>query len=65
MKKTYIYNVKTKKLHIKGNCRYCSDKEKLLYPDYDFFASEDDAVRKYGRAVSMCKACLKRNDKKG
>lgn len=64
MKRIYIYCVKTKKLHIKGNCCYLSKNKEILYPDYDFFASEADAVRKYGSAVSMCKACLKKLDRK-
>lgn len=58
-KRTYIYHVKTNKLHIKGVCQYCSNKEKILYPKYDFFASEDDAVRKYGNTISKCKICFK------
>ena len=59
----YIYNTKTKTLHIKEMCHYVSAINKDFY-NYEVYSTEDAVFQKYGRAVSMCKVCMKNRDKK-
>lgn len=62
MKTLYVYNIKTHTLHIEGLCRH-TFKGMHYGNDYKCFSSEDEAVAFDGRAVSMCKICLKKRDK--
>jgi len=56
----YIYNPNTNKLHIKGLC--CHTKGKCM--DYIEFDTEDEALAYDGRAVSMCKICQRKRERK-
>ena len=58
MEEKYIYNTKTRKLHIRGGCQHT----KGLCADYMMFDTEDDALAYDGRAVSVCKLCQKKRD---
>ena len=56
----YCYNKRTHCLHIIG---YCKD-SKAISPDAILFESEDEALAFDGRAVRMCKNCMKKRDSK-
>lgn len=58
MEKNYLYNTDTGKLHISGYCQASK------YPPYHvkYFDTEDDALAYDGRAVSMCKLCLRKRE---
>ncbi len=58
MEKQFLYNPKTRKLHIKGCCQHT----KGNCPDYLVFNSEDEALAYDGRAVGMCKLCQARRE---
>lgn len=59
MQRKYMYNPNTGKLHIWGYCHISK-----LPPDKAiYFDSEDEALAYDGRAVSMCKICLRKWDK--
>ena len=61
--KSYIYNIKTHTLHIEGFCRHTF--EGMHYGEtYKVFKTEDEAIAFDGRAVSMCKLCQAKRDKK-
>ena len=55
----FLYNSKTKNLHIKDYCRFT----KGIKTDYIEFASEKDVLAYDGRAVSLCKLCERKRDK--
>lgn len=57
--KKYFYNPKSHTLHIVGYC----GKSKNMPNKVIYFDSEDAAVAKEGRALSMCKNCMKKRDK--
>lgn len=61
--KSYIYNMKTHTLHIEGFCRH-TFKGMHYGETYKAFKTEDEAIAFDGRAVSMCKLCLAKRDKK-
>lgn len=61
MKERFIYNKKTCKLHIAGNCKYVSDKVKLS--EYEYFDTENEALAYGGRALGMCKVCQKKRER--
>ena len=60
-KRPYIYNTKTHTLHIEGYCHNAIE-GKRYDTNYKRFASEDEVVAFDGRAVSMCKLCLKKRE---
>ena len=57
MENVYLYNRGTGKLHIKG---YCQDAKSEV--GYMLFKTEDDALAYDGRAVSLCKRCMKKRE---
>ena len=59
VKDAFLYNPKAHTLHIKGYCRFTKGKT-----DYIPFATEDEALAHDGRAVGMCKLCLKEREKR-
>lgn len=59
MKNIFLYNTRTRKLHIKGLCPHT----KGLCADYLEFASENEALAYDGRAVGMCKLCQRKREK--
>lgn len=54
----YLYNIKTRKLHIKGFCPHT----KGSYSEYIKFNTESEAVAYDGRAVGLCKICEKKRE---
>lgn len=54
----FLYNQKRHTLHIKDYCPH----SKGICPDYISFDTEDAALAYDGRAVSMCKLCLKKRE---
>ena len=56
--KKYFLNTKTNKLHIFGKCHHSNS----LPSNIKYFDTENDAVTYAGRAMSMCKICLKNRD---
>ena len=60
MPEVFLYNEATDKLHIKGYCRYTKNK----ISDFRKFDSEDEALAHDGRAVSMCKLCLRERERR-
>lgn len=60
MKEKFLYNPKTHTLHIKGYCMHT----KGARSDYIPFDSEDKALAYDGRAVGMCKICLRQREKR-
>lgn len=61
--KPYIYNMKTHTLHIEGFCAH-TFKGMHYGKIYKIFKTEDEAIAFDGRAVSMCKLCQAKRDKK-
>lgn len=59
MKEKYLYNQNTHTLHIKGYCTHSKGER----TGYIVFDSEDEALAYDGRAVGMCKICLKQREK--
>ncbi len=59
MKEEYLYNPKTRTLHIKGYCQHTKG-----HTEYIHFSSENDALAYDGRAVGMCKICQKKREKR-
>lgn len=57
-KEVFLYNTNTRTLHIEGYCQHASTRMGYL-----IFASEDDALAYDGRAVGMCKLCMKKREK--
>lgn len=55
----YIYNPRTKTLHIEGYCHITAGG----YGGYLIFGSEAEALAYDGRAVGMCKICEKKRDR--
>ena len=55
----YTYNEKTHTLHIKNYCHFSNG------AGYIEFDSEDEAVKYAGRALGMCKNCMRKRDKEG
>ena len=58
MQGKYFYNTSTGKLHIVG---YCSASKYKPY-NVKFFDTEDDALAYGGRAVGMCKICMRKRE---
>ena len=58
MGKKYVYNTDTGKLHIVGYCQGSKN------PPYHakYFDTEDEALAYDGRAVSMCKRCMRKRE---
>ncbi len=56
--KRYIYNPKTRCLHIEDCCHHIFTNEQHLV-----FENEDGAYEKFGRAVRICRTCQKNRDK--
>ena len=56
----YFYNTKTHRLHIRGLCK----ESKVLPYSVKFFDSENEALAFDGRAVGICKICLKAKELK-
>ena len=56
----YLYNKKTRTLHIKGFCHHT----KGLNSDYLPFDTESEALAYDGRAVSLCKLCEREREKR-
>lgn len=58
MEKKYLYNASTGKLHIVGYCQASK------YTPYNakYFNTEDEALAYDGRAVSMCKICMRKRE---
>lgn len=59
MENVFLYNRKTGKLHIKGFCH-----DAMSEVGYLLFKSEDEALAHDGRAVGMCKRCMKKREQK-
>lgn len=59
--KIYIYNLKTKTLHIKDYC--CYAKICVNDPNYRYFAAEYEAREFANGQLFMCKNCSKKRDK--
>lgn len=59
MKEKYLYNSKTHTLHIKGYCMHTKGNR-----GYISFDREDEALAYDGRAVGMCKICLRQREKR-
>ena len=59
MQKKYLYNSSTGKLHIVGHCPASK------YPPYHakYFSTENEALAYDGRAVSMCKICMRKRER--
>lgn len=57
----YIYNLKRHTLHIEGFCHFTHSGMNYS-EDYKCFDSENAAMAFDGRAVSMCKLCMKKRD---
>lgn len=61
IKDKYLYNPKRHTLHIKGYCVHTRGN----YPDYYLpFSTENEAILYDGRAVSVCKLCQAKKEKK-
>lgn len=60
MKEKYLYNPKTRKLHIKEYCMHAKGNCSTYLP----FDSEDEALAYDGRAVGLCKLCLKERERR-
>lgn len=60
MNERYFYNTRTHRLHIEGYCR----ESKLKPYDIKFFSSENEVLAYDGRAVGMCKLCLREREKR-
>ncbi len=58
----YIYNLKKHTLHIEGFCPQ-TFVGMHLGDDYKCFSTEDEALAFDGRAVGMCKNCLREREK--
>jgi len=56
----YLYNEKTRKLHIKGLCWHT----KIGIYKGKEFSSESEALAYDGRAVGLCKLCEKEREKR-
>ena len=58
MRKLYLYlhNKSTHTLHINGFCKNARGNDLIGYN------SEDEALENDGRAVSMCKDCMRKRD---
>lgn len=61
MNKIYIYNKKTRTLHIKGYCCYAISSAND--PSYKEFETEDDVKNFTNGDYRMCRSCLKKRDK--
>lgn len=59
-KEVFLYNEKTRRLHIKGYCQHTKGSNTGFIP----FSSEDEALAYDGRAVGMCKMCQKKREQK-
>lgn len=55
----YFYNESTHRLHINGYCR----ESKIRPYNIRFFETEDEALAYDGRAVGVCKNCLKMRER--
>jgi len=60
MKETFLYNAKTRTLHIKGYCPHT----KGINTGFIQFQTEDEALAYDGRAVGMCKICQRKRGQK-
>lgn len=58
MQKKYLYNTSTGRLHIVGYCPASTTKPYQI----KYFDTEDDALAYDGRAVSMCKICMRKRE---
>ena len=58
MQGKYLYNRSTGKLHIVGYC----PASKLQTDKCKYFDTEDEALAYDGRAVSMCKICMRKRE---
>lgn len=58
MQGKYLYNLDTGKLHIVGYC----PASKIKPYNIKYFNTEDDALAYDGRAVSMCKICMRKRE---
>ena len=54
----YIYNPKTKRLHVEGCCPDAKPNK-----EYILFNTEDEAVKYGGRALGFCQHCMKKREK--
>ena len=61
MAEKYLYNQKQNRLHIKG---YCPHTKGIAPKYYIPFDTENEALAYDGRAVSLCKLCLKTRERK-
>lgn len=61
MRKPYFYNTGTHTLHYTGYC--CQSKFKAPPDNVLFFDNEDEVLACDGRAVSVCKNCMRNRDK--
>ena len=59
MKDTFLYNAKSHTLHIKGYCHITKGKTYYIP-----FETEDEALAYDGRAVGLCRICLKEREKR-
>lgn len=55
----YMYNSRTRLLHITG---FCNDAPLDKVDDYMYFASENAAIAYAGRQICMCIKCAQRRD---
>ena len=53
----FVYNLETNKLHIEGYCIHSK-----IGPGKLTFQSEQEALAFDGRAVSMCKLCMRKRE---
>ena len=61
MKYPYVYNRNTHTLHIEGFCFHT--KQGMVYSEnYKRFSFEEEVFEYDGRAVGMCKLCMKKRD---
>lgn len=60
IEKTYFVNTSTNKMHIRGFCYH----SKLPPDNLAFFDTEDEALAFGGRAIGMCKLCMKERERR-
>ena len=60
IEKMYFVNKSTNKMHIRGFCRH----SKLPPDKLEFFDTENEALAFGGRAIGMCKLCMKERERR-
>lgn len=60
MEPKFLYNPKSRTLHIKGYCCHTNGSCREYIP----FDTENEAIAHDGRAVGFCKLCLRKREQK-